>query len=78
MQSASKDDLVLDVETLVSLIGKAITLHPGDIMVTGAPSGIGHARKPPLYMQTGDVCRVERLRILKSASANEFAMVAGR
>ena len=59
MQSASTDDLVFDVVDLVSIISEAITLEAGDVIVTGTPSGVGHARNPKLYMKPGDVCEVE-------------------
>jgi 2-keto-4-pentenoate hydratase/2-oxohepta-3-ene-1,7-dioic acid hydratase in catechol pathway len=36
-----------------------MTLMPGDVIVTGTPSGVGHARKPPLWMKHGDVCEIE-------------------
>lgn len=59
VQDASTDNLVFDVATLVSLVSVAMTLSPGDIIVTGTPSGVGLARKPPLWMKPGDVCEVE-------------------
>ncbi len=59
VQSASTDDLIFDVATLVSTLSEALTLQPGDIIVTGTPSGVGLARKPPLWMKAGDVCEVE-------------------
>ena len=59
VQSASTDDLIFDVATTVSLLSVPITLDAGDIIVMGTPSGVGHARKPPLYMKAGDVCEVE-------------------
>lgn len=59
VQDASTDDLVFDVATLVSLLSVAFTLEPGDVIVTGTPSGVGLARKPPLWMKPGDVCEVE-------------------
>lgn len=59
MQSSNVDHLIFDVATLVSTISEAITLEPGDVIVTGTPSGIGHARDPKLYMKPGDVCEVE-------------------
>jgi len=59
VQSASTDDLVFDVATLVSVLSEAFTLEPGDVIVTGTPSGVGLARKPPLWMKPGDVCEVE-------------------
>ena len=43
VQSASTDTMVFDIETLISTISEAITLEAGDIIVTGAPSGIGWA-----------------------------------
>ena len=45
--------------TLISLLSEACTLLPGDLLVTGTPSGVGFARKPPLFMKAGDVCEVE-------------------
>ena len=63
VQDASTDDLVFDVETLVSVISEGITLEPGDLIVTGTPAGVGLARKPPLWMKPGDVCEVEVERI---------------
>jgi 2-keto-4-pentenoate hydratase/2-oxohepta-3-ene-1,7-dioic acid hydratase in catechol pathway len=63
MQSANTKDLIFDVRKLVSSISIAMTLEPGDIIVTGTPSGVGGARKPPVFMKPGDVCEVEIERI---------------
>ncbi len=47
------------VETLVYLT-KGMTLEPGDVILTGTPSGVGHARKPdPVWMKAGDICEIE-------------------
>ena len=46
------------IETLV-YITKALTLEPGDLVVMGTPSGVGHARKPPLWMKDGDLVEIE-------------------
>jgi acylpyruvate hydrolase len=59
MQDASTSDLIFDVATLVSLLSEACTLQPGDLLVTGTPSGVGFTRKPPVFMKSGDVCEVE-------------------
>ena len=59
VQSASTDDLVFDIATLVEIISQGITLAPGDVIVSGTPGGVGHARTPRLYMHAGDVCEVE-------------------
>ncbi len=75
MQSASTDDLVFDIATLVSTISQGITLAPGDLIVTGRPSGVGAARKPPVFMKPGDVCEVEveRIGVLRNPIAQEAA-----
>ena len=59
VQTASTSDMAFDVAKLVSLISIGITLVPGDVFVTGTPSGVGMARKPQLWMKAGDVCTVE-------------------
>jgi 2-keto-4-pentenoate hydratase/2-oxohepta-3-ene-1,7-dioic acid hydratase in catechol pathway len=59
VQNASTADMIFDVVSLISIISEAITLEPGDILVTGTPSGVGVARKPQLFMKHGDICEVE-------------------
>ena len=59
VQDATTSDLIFDVATLVSTLSEAFTLQRGDIIVTGTPSGVGFARKPPLYMKAGDICEIE-------------------
>jgi len=50
---------VFDVATLISVLSEAFRFEPGDIIVTGTPSGVGLARTPQLWMKPGDVCEVE-------------------
>ncbi len=73
VQDASTDDMVFSVAELISILSVAVTLAPGDIIVTGTPSGVGMARKPPLYMKPGDICEVEveGLGILRNPIADE-------
>lgn len=59
VQSANTDSMVFDVAQQVSTISRTMTLSPGDLIVTGTPAGVGVARKPPLWMRSGDVCEVE-------------------
>ncbi|MET2832621.1 fumarylacetoacetate hydrolase family protein [Mesorhizobium shangrilense] len=59
VQNASTSDMIFDVVSLISIISEAITLEPGDVIVTGTPSGVGMARKPQLFMKHGDICEVE-------------------
>ncbi len=59
LQNASTTDMIFDVATLVSMLSEAVLLKPGDVIVTGTPSGIGLARNPKIFMKPGDVCEVE-------------------
>lgn len=59
VQHATTDQLIFDVAALIAIVSEGITLEPGDVVVTGTPSGVGAARKPPLWMKAGDVCEVE-------------------
>lgn len=60
MQSDNTSNMMFPLaETLVYLT-KGMTLEPGDIILTGTPSGVGHARKPePVWMKAGDTIEVE-------------------
>lgn len=59
LQSASTGDMIFDVAELVVILSEAMTLVPGDVIVTGTPSGVGMARTPPVWMKDGDVCEIE-------------------
>lgn len=58
MQDAAIDDLVFPVRSLVKILSECMTLEPGDVVVTGTPSGVGYARKPPVWMKAGDCIEV--------------------
>jgi len=55
VQEARTNDLVFSPTDLVSYVSTILTLHPGDIIATGTPGGVGHARKPPTYLRPGSV-----------------------
>ncbi|WP_106815137.1 fumarylacetoacetate hydrolase family protein [Microbacterium timonense] len=57
VQDAATDDLVFDPAELVSYISAIVTLQPGDVIASGTPGGVGHARTPARYLTAGD--RVE-------------------
>jgi acylpyruvate hydrolase len=59
MQDASTGRLIFGVAALIEMISVAITLEPGDVIITGTPGGVGAARKPPVFMKPGDVFEVE-------------------
>jgi 2-keto-4-pentenoate hydratase/2-oxohepta-3-ene-1,7-dioic acid hydratase in catechol pathway len=54
MQDGSTDDMVFGVYELVSYISQFMTLHPGDVISTGTPSGVGLGLSPPTYLRDGD------------------------
>jgi acylpyruvate hydrolase len=53
VQKAGTDDLVFGPVELVRYISTILTLKPGDVIATGTPGGVGHARKPPRYLADG-------------------------
>src|SRR5713226_1600324 len=60
MQSDNTDNMMFPVREMLVYLTQGLTLEPGDIIFTGTPSGVGHARKPnPVWMRHGDVCEVE-------------------
>ena len=59
LQNASTTDMIFDVATQVSLLSDAMLLKPGDVIVTGTPSGVGLAHDPKIFMKPGDLCEVE-------------------
>ena len=59
MQDSNTRHLIFDIPTLIEYISQDITLSPGDVIATGTPPGVGVARKPPVYLQDGDVVTIE-------------------
>ena len=58
-QDSNTGEMVFGVAELVSFISRTITLEPGDLVVTGTPSGVGMAADPPRFLRPGDRMRVE-------------------
>jgi len=60
MQSDNTANMMFPVKEMLVYVTQGMTLEPGDIIFTGTPSGVGHARKPnPVWMKQGDVCEIE-------------------
>jgi len=59
MQSSNTEQMVFSVAQLIAYLSVVFTLEPGDLIFTGTPPGIGHARTPPIYLKAGDVAEVE-------------------
>ncbi len=58
MQTGSTETMVFSVAKIVSYLSGFMTLEPGDIIATGTPPGVGHARKPKRYLKAGDSMRL--------------------
>jgi 2-keto-4-pentenoate hydratase/2-oxohepta-3-ene-1,7-dioic acid hydratase in catechol pathway len=58
-QDANTKDFIFDIPTLIETISAGITLYPGDLIATGTPAGVGIGYKPPKYLKSGDVVRIE-------------------
>jgi len=59
MQSGDTGQMIFSTAKLISYASTIFTLVPGDVIITGTPSGVGFSRKPPRFMKAGDVCEVE-------------------
>lgn len=59
VQSSNTKHLIFDVPAIIEYLSTAFTLEPGDVIFTGTPAGVGVARKPPRFLEIGDVVRVE-------------------
>ena len=59
VQSATTDDMIYDVASIISILSEAITLQAGDVIFTGTPAGVGLGHKPQLWLKHGDVVEVE-------------------
>ncbi len=58
-QSSNTRNMIFNVYDQIAYLSTAFTLIPGDLLATGTPEGVGIARKPPTFLQAGDVVRCE-------------------
>jgi len=59
MQDSNTCQMIFGVAELIEFLSRYITLEPGDVIATGTPPGVGFARKPPVYLTSGDTVEVE-------------------
>ena len=73
MQDTSVDLMIFKTDYLIWYISAICELKPGDVIVTGTCAGVGHARKPPVWMVPGDTIEIEisRIGVLKNPIAQE-------
>jgi len=57
-QAGTTKTLIFGVQYLVSYLSRFMSLQPGDIISTGTPPGVGHGKKPPVYLREGNVVRL--------------------
>lgn len=57
-QNSSTAEMVFDVYAMIEHLSQAMTLEPGDLLLTGTPAGVGAVSKPPRYLKAGDVVRI--------------------
>jgi 2-keto-4-pentenoate hydratase/2-oxohepta-3-ene-1,7-dioic acid hydratase in catechol pathway len=71
-QDANTSDMIFGVAKLISAWSQGMTLEPGDLLMTGTPSGVGFARQPPEYLKPGDVVEagIAGIGLLRNAVAS--------
>jgi 2-keto-4-pentenoate hydratase/2-oxohepta-3-ene-1,7-dioic acid hydratase in catechol pathway len=73
MQSSDTSNMIFGVARTIEILSEIMTLEPGDVIATGTPPGVGHARKPPVWMRDGDICEIEieRIGVLRNPVRDE-------
>ena len=59
LQDSNTSDMIFPVARCIALLSEIMTLEPGDLIATGTPQGVAHARKPPTWMKAGDIVEIE-------------------
>lgn len=75
VQDSTTGDMIFSVARCISILSEAMTLEPGDVIATGTPSGVGYARKPPLFLFAGMTVEieVEGIGVLRNTIADDPA-----
>jgi len=78
MQSSRTADMVFSPASVVAYLSHILTLRPGDLILGGTPSGVGHARKPPVALEADDVVAtsIESIGTLTNVCVREAATTA--
>lgn len=74
MQDHTTADMIFDVPALIESLSSTMTLSPGTVILTGTPSGVGFARKPPVWMKSGDkvIVDIEKIGRLENPITAEM------
>lgn len=73
MQSTKTDDLIFKLPEIIAYFSKWYRFHPGDVVTTGSPAGVGLGRTPPVFMKAGDTIEIEIEGIGKLSNTLEAA-----
>jgi acylpyruvate hydrolase len=75
MQSGNTRQLIFDVPAIVAAVSEFVALAPGDVLLTGTPSGVGYRREPKVLLRDGDrvVVEIERVGRLENPVVAERA-----
>ena len=57
-QNGHTRDMIFSVEELIAQISALVTLEPGDVILTGTPSGVGKGFNPPKFLAAGDTVKI--------------------
>lgn len=80
LQNSNTSDMIFTVAKTLAIVSEIMTLEPGDMIAFGTPPGVGHARKPQVWMKAGDVVEVEieGIGICRNEIVAEASMVAAQ
>jgi 2-keto-4-pentenoate hydratase/2-oxohepta-3-ene-1,7-dioic acid hydratase in catechol pathway len=75
VQDSTTGDMIFSVARCIAILSEVMTLEPGDVIATGTPSGVGYARKPPLFLAPGMTVEVEveGVGVLRNSVADDPA-----
>jgi 2-keto-4-pentenoate hydratase/2-oxohepta-3-ene-1,7-dioic acid hydratase in catechol pathway len=73
LQDSNTDRMIFNVSRTIAILSEIMTLEPGDLIATGTPEGVGHARTPPVWLKAGDTISVEidQIGVLSNPVASE-------
>ena len=58
MQSGNTKNMIFNTNFLISYLSKFMSLHPGDLITTGTPAGVGMGMKPQVFLKPGDNIKI--------------------
>jgi 2-keto-4-pentenoate hydratase/2-oxohepta-3-ene-1,7-dioic acid hydratase in catechol pathway len=58
-QNSNTENFIFDIQEIISVLSKGMTLEPGDIIATGTPAGVGKGFKPPKFLRSGDIIKIQ-------------------